>query len=163
MSKRTLWRVVFLGLTGAAIAMELVAGVIWPSPDRPAWTDLLVDNVPAPIITAGVGILVSWLPGHFKAAEARRAALRPVASTQSRYPWRATVRTAFAIVVGGASLLPEVATATHLGTTGTIGQVLVVAGAVTKFMANPRVEQFLQVYLPWLAPVPPAPVPPPAA
>jgi hypothetical protein len=156
-TKGKVWRVIFLALTAGAVGMELVAGIIWPGNDRPAWTDLLVDNVPAPVITAGVGLLVSWLPGHFKAAEARRAALQPAPSTQSKHPWRATVRTAFAIVVGGASLLPEVATATHLGTGGTIGQVLAVAALVTRFMARPDVEQWLQVYAPWLAPVPPAP------
>lgn len=79
---------------------------------------------------------------------------QPITPTQTRYPWRATVRTVFAGVVGGLSLLPEVAAAAHIGTVPTVVQVLAVTGAVTRVLALPSVNTFLGEYFPWLAATP---------
>jgi hypothetical protein len=81
----------------------------------------------------------------------------PVAPTQTRHPWRATVRTVFAGVVGALTLLPEVATAAHIGTVPTVVQVLGVAGAVTRVLAIPGVNGWLGQYVPWLAASPTQP------
>lgn len=159
MSKRAVWTAGFLALTVAAVAMELVAGIFWPGSDRPAWTDLIVANVPASITTAAVGVLVAWLPGHFIDAyrRAQASTITPVPSTQARYPWRATLRTAAAWLVGASPMLAEYLAGLHPGGPAVVGQTLAVGLAVTRFLARPDVERWLHVYLPWLAPVPPAP------
>lgn len=73
------------------------------------------------------------------------------APTQSRHPWRATARTVFAAVIALASLLPYVAAEAHVDTVPAVGQVLAVAGAVTRIMALPGVNEWLQDFIPWLA------------
>lgn len=74
-------------------------------------------------------------------------------STQSAHPWRATVRTAFAAVVGFLALLPLVATDVFQGgnVPAVVVTVLGVAAAVTRVLANPAVEGFLRVYVPFLS------------
>lgn len=75
--------------------------------------------------------------------------------TQVERPWRATVRTAFAILVALATLAPVLyagATLTDPSqATGLAAQVLAVAAAVTRILALPGVESFLQRFVPWLA------------
>lgn len=71
--------------------------------------------------------------------------------TQSRHPWRATVRTVFAATIALASLLPTIAVVAHVDTVAAVGQVLTVAGAVTRVMAIPGVNEWLMRYLPVLA------------
>jgi hypothetical protein len=78
------------------------------------------------------------------------------APTQSRHPWRATLRTVFAGAVGALTLLPEVAAAAHIGTLPTVVQILGVAGAVTRVLALPGVDGWLRAYVPWLAATPKA-------
>lgn len=73
------------------------------------------------------------------------------APTQTQHPARATVRTVFAIVVALASLLPYIVAEADIGTMPGVAQVLAVAGAVTRILALPGVEAFLQEYLPWLS------------
>lgn len=75
----------------------------------------------------------------------------PVGTTQSRHPWRATARTIFAAAVALLTLLPVIAMTAGIDTVPAIAQVLVVAGAVTRVLALPGVERFLEVYIPWLA------------
>lgn len=71
--------------------------------------------------------------------------------TQTRHPWRATARTIFAAAVALLSLLPVIAMTAGVDTVPAIAQVLVVAGAVTRVLALPGVERFLELYIPWLA------------
>lgn len=80
-------------------------------------------------------------------------------STQSRHPWRATLRTAVAVGVGLLPLLPEILGGLHLDTYAIGGQVLGIAAGITRLLADPRVEVLLHQYAPWLAaqPVPVAP------
>lgn len=72
-------------------------------------------------------------------------------TTQSAHPWRATTRTIFAAAVALLTLLPVIAATAGIDTVPAIAQVLLVAGAVTRVLALPGVEGFLESYLPWLA------------
>lgn len=71
--------------------------------------------------------------------------------TQTCHPWRATVRTLFAAGVALASLLPVIALTAHVDTVTGVAQVLAVAGAVTRVMAIPGVNELLLRFVPWLA------------
>lgn len=71
--------------------------------------------------------------------------------TQTAHPWRATARTVFAATVALLTLLPVIATTAQIDTVAWVAQVLVVTGAVTRVLALPGVEAFLESYLPWLA------------
>lgn len=71
--------------------------------------------------------------------------------TQVRHPLRATARTVFAFIVGLAALLPVVISAAGLSTSlPWVAAALVVAGAVTRIMAIPAVNDFLERFLPFL-------------
>lgn len=73
--------------------------------------------------------------------------------TQVRRPWRATMRTTFQLIIGIAVLLPFVVQASGLSPEvyPWLGGLLAVAAAVTRVMALPQVEDFLQRFAPWLA------------
>jgi hypothetical protein len=70
MSRRSIWTLVFLTLTGGALGMELWAGLD-SSPDTVPWTDLLARYVPQPITFTAIAILTAWLPLHFTKAYQR--------------------------------------------------------------------------------------------
>jgi hypothetical protein len=75
-----------------------------------------------------------------------------VSTTQTQHPWRAVLRTAFAILVGLTSSWAVLVQALNLNPTWgwvTIGGV--VAAAVTRVLANPTVEALLKQYVPWLS------------
>lgn len=76
-------------------------------------------------------------------------------TTQTAHPWRATARTVFAATVALLTLLPVIAATAQIDTVAWVAQVLVVTGAVTRVLALPGVESFLETYLPWLAARPP--------
>lgn len=67
----------------------------------------------------------------------------PATATQTRHPWRATVRTVFAATIALATLLPYVAVGAHIDAVPIVVQVLGVAGAVTRIMAVPGVNEWL--------------------
>jgi predicted Kef-type K+ transport protein len=75
--------------------------------------------------------------------------------TQSRHPWRATLRTTVAVAVGLLPLLPEILAGLHIDSYAVAGQVLVIAAGITRVLANPQVETLLHQYAPWLAAQPP--------
>jgi hypothetical protein len=75
----------------------------------------------------------------------------PDGTTQTRHPWRATARTIFAAGVALLTLLPVIAMTAGVDDVAAVAQVLVVAGAVTRVLALPGVEKFLELYFPWLA------------
>lgn len=89
------------------------------------------------------------------APEARELAAVAVAAapaTQVRRPWRATIRTAFQLLVGLAAMLPLLTDAAGLEeTTPVLAGVLAVSAAVTRVMALPAVEAFLEQFVPFLA------------
>lgn len=76
-------------------------------------------------------------------------------TTQSRHPWKATIRTVFAVVIALAALAPAIYTAATMQSpelaAGAAATALAIAGAITRIMALPGVEAFLQRFIPWLA------------
>lgn len=84
--------------------------------------------------------------------------------TQTRHPWRATVRTTVALVVSAATVLPYVVAGLHVdapAVSAILGQAVAVAAGITRVLALPQVELFLRQWAPWLsAEPPPVPVPP---
>ncbi len=81
--------------------------------------------------------------------------------TQSRHPWRATLRTIFQAGLAIATLAPTVAAVggwDHLDAAPAVGQVLLVCGIITRIMAVPGVNDLLRKVLPFLATDPKAPV-----
>lgn len=78
--------------------------------------------------------------------------------TQSQHPWRATVRTVFAAVVGFCALAPMIVSALGLPQVPAVVLALAVTGGITRVLAIPQVNIYLQVFFPWLAasPLPPA-------
>ncbi len=81
---------------------------------------------------------------------------QPAPPTQTQYPWRATLRTVVAGLIGLASLLPVIVAAGHLETAPGITQALAVSAAVTRILAIPGVDAWLRRYLPVLAAQPPS-------
>jgi hypothetical protein len=71
--------------------------------------------------------------------------------TQVKRPWRATFRTVVQGALALATLLPYVLSNFDLNAEGKVAQVLAVLAVVTRVMADPKVEAFLQKYAPWLA------------
>lgn len=63
-TKRIVWTVVFLGVTLAAIVMEVVAAVWHPAGTIP-WTEYIAQYVPWPVQLAAYVALAVWLPFHF--------------------------------------------------------------------------------------------------
>lgn len=74
------------------------------------------------------------------------------------HPWRRTIRSAVQFIAGVGPLLPLIYTAaTHhdpAAATGLAGAALGISAGVTRVMALPAVETFLQRWVPWLAAAP---------
>jgi hypothetical protein len=71
--------------------------------------------------------------------------------TQVKRPWRATFRTVFQGSLALATLIPYFVTSFDLQAEGKVAQVLAALAVFTRVMADPKVEAFLQKYLPFLA------------
>lgn len=71
--------------------------------------------------------------------------------TQVARPWRATFRTVFQGVVAACAIIPLVLSTAGIAPVGLAAIVIAVAGAITRVMALPAVEEFLENYLPILA------------
>lgn len=78
-------------------------------------------------------------------------ALEPTTPTQVARPWRATFRTVFQGVIALAAILPLILASAGIAPVGLAGIAVLVAGAITRVMALPAVEEFLQNYVPILA------------
>lgn len=78
--------------------------------------------------------------------------------TQSRYPWRAVVRTGFALLPLLAAMVPDVVESLGVSQTGAGVIATGIALGITKVLALPSVNAFLQAsgFLSWLAAEPPA-------
>lgn len=76
-------------------------------------------------------------------------------TTQTKHPWRTTVRSLFQFIVPLAALAPFIVTAINDGNdgaaTGLTAGVLAVSGAITRVMALPQVNDFLARWVPWLS------------
>lgn len=81
--------------------------------------------------------------------------------TQVRRPWRTVVRTAFQSLVALAALAPVIysacTNADAATATGALGGVLVVSAGVTRVMALPGVNAWLERFVPFLAAEPKTP------
>lgn len=75
------------------------------------------------------------------------------ASTQTAYPWRATVRTAFAFLIGLAASWALIIQTLGLGPDiPWVATSLVAAAGITRVMALPAVDNLIRQFVPWLAP-----------
>jgi hypothetical protein len=74
-TKRLVWTIVFLGVTFAAIVLELIAG-IWHLTGTIPWTEYIAHYVPWPIQLAAYVALAVWLPFHFWRHDHLRSAAR---------------------------------------------------------------------------------------
>lgn len=75
--------------------------------------------------------------------------------TQVAHPWKATARTLFAAAVALAAMAPLLVQASGVDETlGPVAGALAISGAITRIMAIPQVNRFLETFLPWLAPNP---------
>jgi hypothetical protein len=76
-------------------------------------------------------------------------------TTQVRNPWKAALRTAFAVIPALALLVQPVLEAVADGDADQLGGwavgAVAVATAITRALAVPGVEQFLRDHIPWLA------------
>lgn len=75
--------------------------------------------------------------------------------TQARHPWRAVTRTVFAGAVSLAAIWGLIIEAANVDSTApVVAATLAVAGAITRILAVPGVEQWLRRFFPWLAAAP---------
>lgn len=75
--------------------------------------------------------------------------------TQSKYPWRAVARTVFQATVGLAAAWGLIVQAAGVDeTVPVVASSLAVAGGVTRVMAVPQVNAWLERFLPFLAATP---------
>lgn len=70
---------------------------------------------------------------------------------QRRFPGRATLRTVVAALLALIPLLPEIIRASGWGAIPWVAGIAGVAATVTRIMAMPSVDRWLETYLPWLA------------
>lgn len=165
MSRRAWWISGFLGVTAVAVGAELLAAFD-SSPSTVPWTELLTD-LPWWVTMPAALLLSLWLPAHLaywyrrRRAESptvpRRYDMQPVQATQTRYPWRATLRTIFAAALALASLAPVIAATAHVEAVPAVAQVLGVSAGVTRVLAIPGVDAWLRRYAPFLAATPSTP------
>lgn len=79
-------------------------------------------------------------------------------ATQTRYPWRAVLRTIVQAVLALAAAAPLIAMAvtdnSEEALTGAGAVFLAVCAGITRVVNLPVVDQFIRRFLPWLAPDP---------
>ena len=80
--------------------------------------------------------------------------------TQTRYPWRAVLRTIVAYIPPVAVMLPEAAKAAGIERWAWVAAILAVAGGITRVLAVPSVNAFFQQAFPPLAAAPKTESPP---
>jgi hypothetical protein len=81
-----------------------------------------------------------------------------MSATQTKHPWRATIRTLIQAGIAAAAATPLVYTAITQADPGTsagaAAAFLAVAGGMTRVAALPAVDQFIRRFMPYLAPDP---------
>lgn len=76
-------------------------------------------------------------------------------TSQARHPWRATVRTTFALIVAVAAVWGVVVEAAGVDATlPVVAATVAAASAITRVMALPGVLDILDRFAPWLLPEP---------
>jgi len=74
-------------------------------------------------------------------------------STQTAYPWRATIRTAFAFLIGLAAAWALIIQAAGIDPgLEWASTSLAIAAGITRVMALPAVDDLIRRFAPWLAP-----------
>lgn len=158
------WLGIFAALEGTALANhtdgDTLSENVW------IWFHVLEPH-PTPLHIAGrvaLALFLLWLLFHMvmgwftpSRPIPRRSFMVPGTPTQTRHPWRATLRTVVAAGVGLATLAPTIAAAAHVETVPAVAQVLVVTGAITRVLAAPGVDRWVRKYAPWLAASPAQP------
>ena len=160
-----LWLVALGVLEGSALFNSITGDTL--SEHTWAWFHVLdADAGPWWVLArVGLGAFLLWLVVHLTlgwftpthpipgqiSGRGIMTNLTPVTPTQSRHPWRATVRTVIAATLGLLPLLPVIAATAHVDTVPIVAGVLVVVGTVTRVLAVPAVDNWLRRYLPWLA------------
>ncbi|WP_284641509.1 hypothetical protein [Corynebacterium accolens] len=71
--------------------------------------------------------------------------------TQARHPGRAMVRTAIAAALALLPALPEITNALGISAIPAVASVLAIAAAITRVLAIPAVDKWLDRYLPGLS------------
>lgn len=77
-------------------------------------------------------------------------------SSQVRHPWRASIRTGLAALLAALLAFPEIARALSISDIPIVATTVGVAVAVTRVMALPSVEKFLDQFAPFLSSTGPA-------
>ena len=76
-------------------------------------------------------------------------------ATQILHPWRAVVRTLVAALAGLAAAAGPIYTAVTgqdpVAATGWAAVMLAITGAVTRVLAVPQVDEWMHLFVPWLA------------
>jgi len=80
-----------------------------------------------------------------------------VEPTQVKHPNRAAFRTIFQGIIGLAAILPLILTTAGIPPVGLAAILITVAGAVTRVMALPGVEAWIERFIPFLAAKPQTP------
>ena len=73
------------------------------------------------------------------------------APSQVRRPWRTTVRTVMVATVGLIPLLPDIARELDIATIPAVASVLAIIAAITRIVAIPEVDAWLDEWFPWLS------------
>jgi hypothetical protein len=162
------WLGIFAALESTALANhadgDTLSENVW------AWFHVLEPH-PTPLHIAGRGVLalfLLWLLFHMvmgwftpsrpiPGQPARRSFMVPSTPTQTRHPWRATLRTVLAAGLALLPLLPTIADVAHVQAVPIVAGVLVVAGAITRILAAPGVDRWVRRWVPWLAASPTQP------
>lgn len=78
-------------------------------------------------------------------------------SSQMRYPWRATLRTSIAAAVGLLPILPVIADAFGWMGIPWVASVVAISAGITRVLATPAANKWLEKYADWLLPTAPLP------
>jgi hypothetical protein len=76
------------------------------------------------------------------------------APTQTQHPWRATIRTVVAGILALIPIAPVLVDYLGVGAVPWVAGTLAVLATVTRVLAIPAVNGYVQEYLPWLAATP---------
>lgn len=71
--------------------------------------------------------------------------------TQARHPWKATARSVAAALLALLPALPEIAKQAGIETIPLVASVLAITAAVTRILAIPEVDRWMDRYLPGLS------------
>lgn len=72
-------------------------------------------------------------------------------ASQVKFPGRATLRTFVAALIGILPILPTIAHELGIESIPWVAGTLAATAAITRILATPGAEKFLQTYAPWLA------------